>query len=152
MAAGNSKGFVLANFLCKGIILLHPTVQGDGVEARSLSRVQSFRRSLRSSFRRRSSTRATREPDDRSKIAASANVGCMGIGARNPQKRAASEPLTNVANAEGEPVRPEQIGTVSNLVFAETYVTGREWGVSGWRREDGGEWAHHEGWVEKGVW
>ena len=41
-----------------------------------------------------------------------------------PGKRAASEPLTAVVNAEGEAVRPEQIGTVSNLVFAETYVTG----------------------------
>ncbi|KAL5473149.1 hypothetical protein EMCRGX_G027597 [Ephydatia muelleri] len=125
VAAGNNKGFVVANFLCRGIILLHPTVQSDGVEARSLTRVQSFRRSLRSSFRRRSSTRS-RDADDRRKIAASINVemGVQPARSHQPGKRAASEPLTAVVNAEGEAVRPEQIGTVSNLVFAETYVTG----------------------------
>ena len=117
-------------------------MQSDGVEARSLSRVQSFRRSLRSSFRRRSSTR-TRDADDRKKIAASVNVE-MGIHPRGPQggKRAASEPLTAVTGApEGEPVHPEQIGTVSNLVFAETYVTGklRMRVLRGMRGEGGGD-------------
>ena len=129
----------MANFLCKGIILLHPTVQTDGVEARSLSRVQSFRRSLRSSFRRRSSTRP-RDADDRRKIAASINVemGVQQPPTRGHQlgKRAVSEPLTTMANAEGEATaaRPEQIGTVSHLVFADTYVTGMEGGG-----EEGGE-------------
>lgn len=38
VAAGNTKGFTVANFLVKRIILIHPTVQADGIEARSLGR------------------------------------------------------------------------------------------------------------------
>lgn len=38
VAAGNSKGFAVANFLVKRIVLVHPTVAADGLRARSLGR------------------------------------------------------------------------------------------------------------------
>ena len=38
MAAGISKGFVVANFLVKGLVLIHPTVTPDGHGARSVNR------------------------------------------------------------------------------------------------------------------
>lgn len=37
-AAGISKGFVVANFLVKGLVLIHPTVTPDGHGARSVNR------------------------------------------------------------------------------------------------------------------
>ena len=38
VAAGISKGFVVANFLMKGLVLIHPTVTPDGHGARSVNR------------------------------------------------------------------------------------------------------------------
>jgi len=38
IAAGNSKGFAVANFLVKRIVLIHPTVAPDGLGARPLRR------------------------------------------------------------------------------------------------------------------
>ena len=38
VAAGISKGFVVANFLVKGLVLIHPTVTPDGHGARSVNR------------------------------------------------------------------------------------------------------------------
>ena len=38
VAAGSSKGFVVANFLVKQVVLVHPTVRSDGVGSRSITR------------------------------------------------------------------------------------------------------------------
>jgi len=38
IAAGNSKGFAVANFLVKQVVLIHPTVAMDGAGSRSITR------------------------------------------------------------------------------------------------------------------
>lgn len=38
VAAANSKGFAVANFLLKHIVLIHPTVTADGMQSRSIGR------------------------------------------------------------------------------------------------------------------
>ena len=38
VAAANGKGFAVANFLLKHIIVVHPTVSSDGVQSRSIGR------------------------------------------------------------------------------------------------------------------
>ncbi len=38
VAAGINKGFTVANFLMKQIVLIHPTVHFDGVGSRSIGR------------------------------------------------------------------------------------------------------------------
>ncbi len=94
--------------------------------------MQSFRRSIRNSIRRRQST--TRTADDRKKIAQSLNVeaGIRDNSARRRKgtgqairHRAASEPLSGAVDTtlseEGQ-APPELAGYVSCLTFAETHV------------------------------
>ena len=38
VAAANDKGFAVANFVLKNIILVHPTVTADGIQSRSIGR------------------------------------------------------------------------------------------------------------------
>ena len=38
VAAANNKGFVVANFLVKHTIVVHPTVTSDGIQSRSIGR------------------------------------------------------------------------------------------------------------------
>ena len=120
VAAGNSKGFVVANFYVKRIITIHTTVQSDGLG--SVGRVQNLRRSIRSSLRRRANTVST--PDDRQRVAASLNLemGIEGKGGAAPRARTFSDRMGSPA-AEGESVAPSQLGYVSHLTFAETHIT-----------------------------
>ena len=132
VAASNSKGFFVANFYTKSLILIQPTVMSDGVEARNISKVQSIRRSLRSSLRRRSTIASANE--ERRKIAASLNLE-MGLANTKPPSRSAdtrrrihSDDFTSVIGPDGPivggGVPPDQKGNVTNLVFAETHIAG----------------------------
>lgn len=134
VAAGNAKGFMVANFYVKNIVLVHTTVRTDGTDVRNIGRVHSLRRSLRSSLRRRSTSSV---PDNRSKIASSLNLE-LGIpqNRRTPGDRrriksdalAMSPPplgLTSPMDSMGmERVVPERMGNVCSLTFAETHVSG----------------------------
>ncbi|XP_019855603.1 PREDICTED: lethal(2) giant larvae protein homolog 2-like [Amphimedon queenslandica] len=132
VAVANNKGFVVANFFTKCIVLVHPTVLSDGVEARNISRVQSMRRSLRSSLRRRSSTAIAEE---RRKIVASFNLE-SGIeekrpsSARSPLKDRRTQSVDGqIFLDSGGPVvqvaiPPEQRGVVCHLLFSETHISG----------------------------
>ncbi len=112
-------------------------VKGDWLllPASFLTRMQSFRRSIRSSIRRRRST--TRTTDDRKKIAQSMNIEAGIQDKKSPRKpreagpgfrgRATSEPVhstmdANMALSEEGQVPPELAGYVTNLAFAETHV------------------------------
>ena len=132
VAVANNKGFVVANFFTKCIVLVHPTVLSDGVEARNISRVQSMRRSLRSSLRRRSSTAIAEE---RRKIVASFNLE-SGIEEKRPSS--ARSPLKDrrTQSVDGQifldsdspvvqvAIPPEQRGVVCHLLFSETHISG----------------------------
>jgi len=85
-------------------------------------RMQSFRRSIRQSLRRRAST-ASAVHDDRKKIAATLNEDTSKKPSRG---RASTEPEQQVSPAHqgGLQVRPEQAGLVSHLCFAETHAAG----------------------------
>ena len=120
---------MVANFYTKHIVLVHPTVMSDGIEARNIGRVQSLRRSLRSSLRRRSTSASAEE---RRKIAASLNLemDIQGGGAKNPSKRRAHSADAGLAIEDTGPivnttVPPEQQGFVCHLVFAETHISGK---------------------------
>lgn len=125
----------MANFFTKCIVIVHPTVLSDGVEARNIGRVQSMRRSLRSSLRRRSSTAVAEE---RRKIVASFNLE-SGVerpsSARSPLKDRRTQSVDGghlALNSDGGPVMmmavpPEQRGIVCHLLFAETHVTGNKY-------------------------
>lgn len=126
VAASNNKGFMVANFYTKLIVLVHPTVMSDGVEVRNIGRVQSMRRSLRSSLRRRSSTIALEE---RRKIAASFNLETgEDEGGKSSRNRRAMSADAGLALNDGPLVQvdipPEQRGIVTYLVFAETHISG----------------------------
>ena len=121
---------MVANFYTKHIVLIHPTVMSDGIEARNIGRVQSLRRSLRSSLRRRSTSASAEE---RRKIAASLNleIGVQGGGAKNPPKKRAYSADASLAIEDTGPiinttVPPEQQGFVCHLIFAETHISGKK--------------------------
>ena len=133
MAASNNKGFMVANFYTKAIVLIHTTVMADGVEVRNIGRVQSMRRSLRSSMRRRSSTASLEE---RRKVVASFNLETSDADVLGqPKKIGRSTPRSYSADAglvinDNTPliqadIPPEQKGVVSSLVFAETHISGK---------------------------
>ena len=133
IAAANSKGFFVANFYTKSLILIHPTVLSDGMEPRNISKVQSMRRSLRSSLRRRASVALANE--ERRKIIASLNLE-MGVQTGKSPSRSgvgADHRRTQSVDAitvdgpgvvAGGGVPPEQRGHVTHLMFAETHVSG----------------------------
>ena len=85
--------------------------------------MQSFRRSIRQSFRRRANTSAG--PDDRKKIAASLNVE-EGKKVKGHRGRTSTEPSSELSPAHqgGLQVRPDMAGFVTNLCFAETHSSG----------------------------
>ena len=119
---------MVANFYTKSIVIIHPTVLSDGIEARNISKTQSFRRSVRSSVRRRASVVAANE--ERKKIAASLN---LELGISEPKTSRQLNRRTNSADASvfldstgpvvGKGVTPEQRGHVSHLLFAETHIS-----------------------------
>ena len=119
---------MVANFYTKSIVLIHPTVLSDGIEARNISKTQSFRRSVRSSVRRRASVVAANE--ERKKIAASLNLE-LGISEpktsrqlnRRTHSADASVLLDSTGPVVGKGVTPEQRGQVSHLLFAETHIS-----------------------------
>ena len=124
----------MANFYTKSLILIHPTVLSDGLEPRNISKVQSMRRSLRSSLRRRASIASANE--ERRKIIQSLNLE-MGIKqpatgkspnrAGGQERRAMSVDAIGVDGAgvvPGGGVSPEQRSHVTHLVFGETHVSG----------------------------
>jgi lethal(2) giant larvae protein len=147
VAASNNKGFVVANFLMKHIVVIHPTVTSDGIQSRSIGRMQSFRRSMRRSFRGRSRTTSsaslpapgTDGNNDRRKIAQSLNreAGMKekgGQGGRRERgggrQRIHSEPTQSRFEQSPPPsapdqVPPEMMGVVTHLTFADTFVSGR---------------------------
>ncbi len=125
----------MANFYTKSLILIHPTVLSDGMEPRNISKVQSMRRSLRSSLRRRASVASATE--ERRKIVASLNLE-MGIQpSKSPvRSNVGAERRTQSVDAitvlggtdgiiTGGSVPPEQRGHVTHLVFAETHLSGQ---------------------------
>jgi lethal(2) giant larvae protein len=129
VGAGNSKGFMVANFYTKSIVLNHPTVLSDGIEVRNITRVQSMRRSLRSSLRRRSNSAVSEE---KRKITATFNLETDGPNEGSPKKNnrrahSVDDDLSKVTTSSpvivmGVP--PEQRGVVNYLVFAETHISG----------------------------
>ena len=111
-------------------------------------RVQSFRRSMRRSFRGRARTTSSSSAaafssdasNDRKKIAQTLNLGAgvreRGGGARSGRgagrPRINSEPISSRFEhsqspppSAAEQVPPEMMGVVSHLLFAETYVSGQ---------------------------
>ena len=128
VAAGNSKGFVVANYYTKMIVFIHTTVQAYGIA--NISKVQNLRRSIRSSMRKRANTTAA---DDRQRVAATLNLE-LGITKQprggpkpgvSPRGRAFSERLGSPASDSEVETRPSPVATgyVSHLTFSETHIS-----------------------------
>lgn len=89
----------------------------------NITRIQSLRRSFRNSFRRRRTNTLSGRTrniitDDK-----------ISVTEKKRRPRATSEPAaSNIAPdpADGMPLSQEQQGVVSDLLLAETYVTGKK--------------------------
>ncbi|XP_065899647.1 LLGL scribble cell polarity complex component 2-like [Dysidea avara] len=127
VAAGTCHGFAVGNFFLKAIVLNHCTILEENESAGNVTRMQSLRRSFRNSFRRRRSTRSgSLTLRTRASVEESTNTATAAAIKRQRQ-RATSEPAPSVLpDSDGMPLTREQQSVVTNVLLAETYVTGTQ--------------------------
>ena len=102
----------------------------ENESAGNVTRMQSLRRSFRNSFRRRRSTRSgSLTLRTRASVEESTNTATAAAIKRQRQ-RATSEPAPSVLpDSDGMPLTREQQSVVTNVLLAETYVTGKVCGT-----------------------
>ena len=133
IAVGTAHGFAVGNYLLNNIVLTHCTLAEDGSASHHLTRMQSIRRSLRNSVRRRSSRSGRRSSTMERQQEPRRQGGAKA-------KRTGPEPA---AGAQGGTLPYINLqAAVTHMMLSETYLAGVVGGAAG-RGSSCGWWVLH---------